>query len=159
MSLPGPLSLIAEVTHRCPLHCVYCSNPLEMQGRERELPTETWAQVFAAAGELGVMQLHLTGGEPLAREDLTKLISAGRKAGLYINLITSGVGLDEKRIAAFKEGGLDHIQVSFQDSTKEMNDFLSSTRTFETPKPSTRAVWVDLIVKSSSLPSAFKLCG
>src|SRR5579859_6125377 len=128
MSLPGPLSLIAEVTHRCPLHCVYCSNPLEMQARERELPTETWAQVFASAGELGVMQLHLTGGEPLAREDLTELVSAGRKAGLYVNLITSGIGLAADRLEALVLAGLDHIQLSFQDSQEDAANEIAGTR-------------------------------
>ena len=128
MTLPGPLSLIAEVTHRCPLHCVYCSNPLEMQGRERELPAETWAQVFASAGELGVMQLHLTGGEPLAREDLTELVSAGRKAGLYINLITSGIGLAPDRLEALVQAGLDHIQLSFQDADEAAANQVAGTR-------------------------------
>ena len=128
MTLPGPLSLIAEVTHRCPLHCVYCSNPLEMQARRSELPTETWAQVFASAGELGVMQLHLTGGEPLAREDLTELVSAGRKAGLYINLITSGIGLAPDRLEALVQAGLDHIQLSFQDAEEAAANQVAGTR-------------------------------
>jgi pyrroloquinoline quinone biosynthesis protein E len=111
-----PLSLIAEITHRCPLHCVYCSNPLEMQARELELSTGTWAEAFRAAGELGVLQLHLTGGEPLARADLAELVAAGRKAGLYVNLITSGIGLSPERLGALTDAGLDHIQLSFQDS-------------------------------------------
>ena len=128
MTLPGPLSLIAEVTHRCPLHCVYCSNPLEMQARRSELPTETWAQVFASAGELGVMQLHLTGGEPLAREDLIELVSAGRKAGLYINLITSGIGLAPDRLEALVQAGLDHIQLSFQDAEEAAANQVAGTR-------------------------------
>src|SRR5258708_2662063 len=128
MSLPGPLSLIAEVTHRCRLHCVYCSNPLEMQARERELPTATWARAFAAAGELGVMQLHLTGGEPLAREDLTELVSAGRQAGLYINLITSGIGLTAERLEALVHTGLDHIQLSFQDAEEAAANDIAGTR-------------------------------
>jgi len=128
MTLPGPLSLIAEITHRCPLHCVYCSNLLEMQARQIELPTETWAQVFASASELGVMQLHLTGGEPLAREDLTELVSAGRKAGLYINLITSGIGLAPDRLEALVHAGLDHIQLSFQDSQENAANEIAGTR-------------------------------
>src|ERR1700736_4301800 len=99
-TLLNPLALIAEVTHRCPLHCVYCSNPLEMQSRQNELTTETWAQVFESAGQLGVLQLHLSGGEPLARPDLTQLVAAGRTAGLYVNLITSGIGLSPERLEA-----------------------------------------------------------
>src|ERR1700740_1465944 len=91
----APLALIAEVTHRCPLHCVYCSNPLEMQKASTELSTEDWLRVFREAGKLGLLHLHLTGGEPLARTDLTELISGARVAGLYVNLITSGIGLSE----------------------------------------------------------------
>src|SRR5579863_1789438 len=120
----GPLSLIAEITHRCPLHCVYCSNPLEMQKRDKELTTETWVKVFASAGELGVLQLHLTGGEPLARADLTELVSAGRKANLYVNLITSGIGLTAGRLEDLVGAGLDHIQLSFQDAEEDAaNEF------------------------------------
>ena len=115
---------IAEVTHRCPLHCVYCSNPLEMQRRSEELTTGDWTSIFRQAGEMGVLQLHLTGGEPLARTDLTELVLAGRSAHLYVNLISSGVGLDERRLDALIEAGLDHIQLSFQDAEeKPANEF------------------------------------
>ncbi len=124
----APLSLIAEITHRCPLHCVYCSNPLEMQVRQLELPTETWATVFQSASELGILQLHLTGGEPLARADLTELIVAARKANLYTNLITSGVGLGEERLAALVDAGLDHIQLSFQDAQEDAANEIAGTR-------------------------------
>jgi PqqA peptide cyclase len=108
-------ALIAEVTHRCPLHCVYCSNPLEMQRRSDELATADWTSIFRQAGEMGVLQLHLTGGEPLARVDLTELVRAAHSAQLYVNLISSAVGMDERRLDALIEAGLDHIQVSFQD--------------------------------------------
>jgi pyrroloquinoline quinone biosynthesis protein E len=128
MMASGPLSLIAEVTHRCPLHCVYCSNPLEMQTRQRELPTETWTKVFTLAAELGVMQLHLTGGEPLARPDLTALVAAGRQAQLYVNLITSGIGLDPDRLAALVNAGLDHIQLSFQDAEEDAANEIAGAR-------------------------------
>ena len=110
-----PRALIAEVTHRCPLHCVYCSNPLEMRPRSEELSTEEWSLVFRQAGDLGLLQLHLTGGDPLARADLTELVRAGRSSGLYVNLITSGVGLDGARLDALIDAGLDHVQLSFQD--------------------------------------------
>ena len=123
-----PLSLIAEITHRCPLHCVYCSNPLEMQAREIELPTAAWAQTFQAAGELGVLQLHLTGGEPLVRADLAELVAAGRRAGLYVNLITSGIGLNPVRLTALTDAGLDHIQLSFQDSQEDEANLIAGTR-------------------------------
>jgi PqqA peptide cyclase len=123
-TLPGPLSLVAEVTHRCPLHCVYCSNPLEMQGADRELATEDWSRVFHQASALGVLHLHLTGGEPLARPDLEQLISAGRAANLYVNMITSGLGLTAERLLALHNAGLEHIQLSLQDVDEGMaNEF------------------------------------
>ncbi len=112
----GPLALIAEITHRCPLHCVYCSNPLEMKSRAAELSTAQWISVFEQAAKLGTMQVDLTGGEPLARVDLTELIAAARAAKLYTNLITSGIGLTQDRLNALAHAGLDHIQLSFQDS-------------------------------------------
>ncbi|HWQ40177.1 MAG TPA: pyrroloquinoline quinone biosynthesis protein PqqE [Burkholderiales bacterium] len=126
-----PLWLLAELTYRCPLHCVFCYNPVDYATYGTELSTEDWMRVLRQGRELGATQLGFSGGEPLMRDDLEALVAEARKLGYYSNLITSGVGLNEKRIAAFKEGGLDHIQVSFQDSTREMNDFLSSTRTFE----------------------------
>src|SRR6201987_1451327 len=95
--LSSPLALIAEITHRCPLHCVYCSNPLQLADRTSELATKDWIRVFHEAADLGVLHLHLTGGEPLARTDLVELISAAHAVGLYTNLITSGIGLSEKR--------------------------------------------------------------
>ncbi len=121
-------ALIAEVTHRCPLHCVYCSNPLEMQRRSDELSTADWLSIFQQASEMGVLQLHLTGGEPLARPDLTELIGGARAAQLYSNLITSGVGLDERRLDQLIEAGLDHIQLSFQDSEEAAANEFAGTR-------------------------------
>jgi pyrroloquinoline quinone biosynthesis protein E len=126
-----PLWLLAELTYRCPLHCVYCSNPVDYTAYGEELSTDDWLRVLRQGRELGATQLGFSGGEPLMRDDLEVLVAEARRLGYYSNLITSGVGLNERRIAAFKEGGLDHIQVSFQDSTREMNDFLSSTRTFD----------------------------
>src|SRR5471032_1143888 len=114
-SHPRPLSLIAEVTHRCPLHCLYCSNPLELQRAGDELSTEEWKRVFQQASQLGMLHVHLTGGEPLARRDLPELIRAARDAGLYVNMITSGVGLTEERLAMLVDSGLEHLQLSFQD--------------------------------------------
>jgi len=126
-----PLWLLAELTYRCPLHCVYCSNPLDFASVQDELSTEEWKRVFREARALGAVQLGLSGGEPLLRDDLSELVAEAHALGFYSNLITSGVGLNEKRTAELKSAGLDHIQVSFQDSTKEVNDFLSSTRTFD----------------------------
>ena len=121
-------AVIAEITHRCPLHCVYCSNPLEMQQRSKELSTADWISIFEQAGQMGVLQLHLTGGEPLARSDLRELVRAGRSARLYLNLITSGVGLDEARLDGLIEAGLDHIQLSFQDSAEAQANEFAGTR-------------------------------
>jgi len=124
----NPLALIAEVTHRCPLHCVYCSNPLELAGTQSELSTEEWANVFQQSGKLGMLHAHFTGGEPLARTDLAKLISAARAAGLYTNLITSGIGLSEERLQVLVDAGLDHIQISFQDSREEAANWIAGAR-------------------------------
>jgi len=125
---PNPLALIAEITHRCPLHCVYCSNPLELTSRKEELATADWLRVFGEAAALGVLHLHLTGGEPLARPDLTELIKGARQSGLYTNLITSGIGLSRERLAQLVEAGLDHIQLSFQDSTESSANWIAGTR-------------------------------
>jgi pyrroloquinoline quinone biosynthesis protein E len=126
-----PLWLLLELTYRCPLHCVFCYNPTDFATTAAELPTAEWLRVLREARALGAVQLGLSGGEPLAREDLEEIVAEAHALGFYINLITSGVGLSEARIAALKSAGLDHIQLSFQDSTREMNDFLSSTRTFD----------------------------
>jgi pyrroloquinoline quinone biosynthesis protein E len=123
-----PLALIAEITHRCPLHCVYCSNPLELTSRKEELATADWLRVFSEAAALGVLHLHLTGGEPLARPDLVELIAHARQARLYTNLITSGIGLTRERLAQLVEAGLDHIQLSFQDSTEGHANWIAGTR-------------------------------
>jgi pyrroloquinoline quinone biosynthesis protein E len=129
---PGPpLWLLLELTYRCPLHCVYCSNPTEFANVGPELGTDDWLRVLREARELGAVQLGLSGGEPLARDDLEPIVAEAHALGFYTNLITSGIGLTESRIRGLKAAGLDHIQLSFQDSTREMNDFLSSTRTFE----------------------------
>lgn len=111
-----PLALLAEVTHRCPLHCPYCSNPRELTAAAAELPTGTWSQVFREAAALGVLQLHLSGGEPAARSDLEALVAAAHEAGLYVNLITSGLGLGGGRLERLKRAGLDHVQLSLQDT-------------------------------------------
>jgi PqqA peptide cyclase len=124
----NPLALIAELTHRCPLHCVYCSNPLELQNRANELTTEIWSHVFKEAAELGVLQADLTGGEPLARTDILELVRAARSAGLYVNLITSGLPLDEARLAKLLDAGLDHLQLSFQGAREETANEISGTK-------------------------------
>jgi pyrroloquinoline quinone biosynthesis protein E len=124
----NPLALVAELTHRCPLHCVYCSNPLELQSRSRELPTEVWSRVFKEAVEAGVLQVDFTGGEPLARPDIVELVRSARAAGLYVSLITSGLPLDEARLEALVQAGLDHFQLSFQGAREESANDISGTK-------------------------------
>lgn len=129
---PGPpLWLLAELTYRCPLHCVFCFNPVDFALHRDELSTEEWLRVLNQARTLGAVQCGISGGEPLLRNDLEIIVGEAHRLGYYTNLLTSGVGLDEARAARLKEAGLDHIQLSFQDSTQEVNDFLSHTRTFE----------------------------
>jgi len=129
---PGPpLWLLAELTYRCPLHCVFCYNPIDFANQTDELSTDDWLRVLREGRELGAVQCGLSGGEPLLRDDLEIIVAEARRLGYYTNLLTSGVGLTEQRAAALKAAGLDHVQLSFQDSTREMNDFLSHTKTFE----------------------------
>ncbi len=124
----NPLALIAELTHRCPLHCVYCSNPMQLAAVPEELTTEEWTSIIREAGKIGMLHAHFTGGEPLARTDLTELIAAARAAGLYTNLITSGIGLNESRLQALVNAGLDHIQISFQDSREGAANWIAGAK-------------------------------
>jgi pyrroloquinoline quinone biosynthesis protein E len=126
-----PLWLLAELTYRCPLHCVFCYNPTQHAQIKDELSTAQWVDVMRQARALGAAQLGFSGGEPLVRDDLEELVQEAHALGYYTNLITSGVGLTEARAQRLKDAGLDHVQLSFQDSTRELNDFLSHTRTFE----------------------------
>lgn len=111
----APIGLLAELTHRCPLQCPYCSNPIELERVKSELTTEQWVSVMEQAGEMGILQIHLSGGEPTARKDLEEIVAAAARAGLYINLITAAVTLKRDRLERLKELGLDHVQISFQD--------------------------------------------
>lgn len=125
-----PLWLLAELTYKCPLQCPYCSNPVEIAKYQNELSTEDWFRVMRQAREMGATQLGFSGGEPLIRRDLEELIAEARRLGYYTNLITSGVGMDEDRVKAFKDAGLDHIQISFQASNEELNNYIAGTRSF-----------------------------
>ncbi len=126
-----PLWLLAELTYKCPLHCVFCYNPTQHAQVNNELTTAQWVDVMQQARKLGAAQLGFSGGEPLLRDDLEDLVAEAHRLGYYTNLITSGVGLTEARAQRLKDAGLDHVQLSFQDSTRELNDFLSHTKTFE----------------------------
>ncbi|HEU0158819.1 MAG TPA: pyrroloquinoline quinone biosynthesis protein PqqE [Hyphomicrobiaceae bacterium] len=114
--LSAPLGLLAELTHRCPLQCPYCSNPLALERVNAELSTEAWCDVLAQAAELGVLQLHLSGGEPTLRRDLARIVAQATRVGLYTNLITAGVLLTRDRLEDLVANGLEHVQISIQDS-------------------------------------------
>jgi pyrroloquinoline quinone biosynthesis protein E len=131
LAVGPPLWLLAELTYRCPLHCVFCYNPVDFAREESELTTGEWLRVLREARALGAVQCGFSGGEPMQRADLETLVAEARRLGYYTNLLTSGIGFNEVRAAALKDAGLDHVQLSFQDSTREVNDFLSSTRTFD----------------------------
>jgi PqqA peptide cyclase len=162
----NPLALIAEVTHRCPLHCVYCSNPLQLAGTEAELSTAEWTSVFQQSGKLGMLHAHFTGGEPLARNDLVELIAAARAAGLYTNLITSGLGLNEQRLQALVDAGLDHIQISFQDSREEAANWIAGAKAHAHKAELSRAIkkhkiafTVNLVVHRQNLDHLEEMIG
>ncbi len=135
-----PLWLLAELTYKCPLQCPYCSNPLEISKYQDELSTEDWLRVMRQGRKMGATQLGFSGGEPLVRQDLEELIYEAHHLGYYTNLITSGVGMDEARVKRFKNAGLDHIQISFQASNEELNNFLGGTKSFEHKKEMARIV-------------------
>lgn len=131
MSVTRPYSLLAELTYRCPLKCPYCSNPLNLRLDRPELDTATWQRVLKEAADLGVVQVHFSGGEPLVRRDLAELVAVGRQLNLYTHLITSGVGADEERLTALRDAGLDALQISLQDSRQAENDVLAGAESFE----------------------------
>jgi pyrroloquinoline quinone biosynthesis protein E len=126
-----PYTLVAELTYRCPLRCVYCSNPVDYGRHDRELDTATWLRTLEEAEELGVVQLNLTGGEPLVRDDLERLVEKARQLDLYTNLITSGIPLTQARLARLRELGLDNVQLSIQDVKPAESDRIAGLRSFE----------------------------
>ncbi len=142
MPVPRPLALVAELTYRCPLRCPYCSNPLDAgaPSYRHELSTDEWARAFREAHALGVLQLGLTGGEPLLRPDLDELVARARAAGLYTTLVTSAYTLTAEGAERLKGAGLDHVQISFQDSRAAESDQIAGTRSFERKLAAARAV-------------------
>jgi PqqA peptide cyclase len=125
-----PFGLLAELTYACPLHCPYCSNPLDLGGYREELTTAEWQRVAAEARELGVLQLHLSGGEPLQRRDLVEIIRTASDLGLYTNLITSALGLSSRRAEQLRSAGLDHVQISIQADEPTLSDRIAGTPSF-----------------------------
>ncbi|WP_136605208.1 pyrroloquinoline quinone biosynthesis protein PqqE [Paenibacillus dokdonensis] len=140
MEVSIPYALTAELTHRCPLHCVYCSNPIELQKREHELTTREWIKVLEEASDMGIVQVHLTGGEPLLRPDVNQLIERARELGLFVNLITSGVGVTENRIRQLASAGIDSIQLSMQAPTADLADSIAGSHAHEFKKRT--AKWI-----------------
>lgn len=129
MNMPAPpMGLIAELTHRCPLQCAYCSNPLALDAPKSELTTEEWRRVLDQAAAIGILQVHFSGGEPMARRDLPELVAHANQAGLYTNIITSGVLLTDDAMATLLDAGIDHIQLSFQDSIPDGGDRIGGYR-------------------------------
>lgn len=117
-----PIGMLAELTHRCPLACPYCSNPLALEAAQDEMTTVEWARVFAEAADLGILQVHLSGGEPMARRDIGEITASAHAAGLYTNLITSGIGVTPERLVRLHKAGLDHVQLSVQDTDEASAD-------------------------------------
>src|SRR5262249_48414688 len=140
MDNPAPFALLAEVTHSCPLHCVYCSNPLELKRRQQELATEEWLRVFEEAQGLGVVQLHLSGGEPLHRSDIQELVSRASDLGFYTNLITSGVGLSKQKMQRLVESGLSSVQLSLQAATPGLSDIIGGRKSYAEKQQAAEAI-------------------
>jgi len=134
LKITPPRWLLAELTYKCPLQCPYCSNPIDYAKHSSEIGTEDWKRVLTQARKMGAVQLGFSGGEPLTRQDLPELVQHARQLGYYSNLITSGYGLTEEKIIQLKEAGLDHIQISIQASTQELNDHLAGTESYQTKK-------------------------
>ena len=125
MSLEVPYALLAELTHRCPLRCPYCSNPVDLVRRSQELDTSAWKQVLRQAAEMGILQIHFSGGEPTARKDIEELVGYAEAQGLYTNLITSGILSDAQQIERLAQAGLAHVQISIQDSDADNSDWIA----------------------------------
>ena len=146
MDVNPPLGMLAELTHRCPLHCPYCSNPIELITRDAELSTEDWLSVLSQARELGVLQVHMSGGEPLARPDLPELVAHASDLGCYVNLVTSGLGLTEARLDDLVARGLAHVQLSAQGATAERANLLAGANAHN------RKLAAGALIKKSGLP-------
>ena len=136
----GPLGLLAELTYRCPLACAYCSNPIEIAAYRDELSTADWQRVITEAADLGALQCHLSGGEPLLRRDLADIVATARDQGLYTNLVTSALGFTEKRAAELHDAGLDHVQVSLQADEPTLSDRIAGTPSFDRKVAAARTV-------------------
>lgn len=129
--MDNPFGMLAEITYRCPLACPYCSNPLNLADYSDELTTDEWRRVVREAHELGVLQLHLSGGEPLLRRDLADIIRTAAELGMYTNLITSALGLERRRAEKLKSAGLDHVQISIQADNSTLSNSIAGIPSFD----------------------------
>jgi len=145
-TVEAPWALLAELTHGCPLRCGYCSNPLELVGRSQELDAEQWSGVFRQAAGLGVVQTHLSGGEPLLRRDLPQIVAAADSAGLYTQLVTSGVGLGERRMTQLAAAGLRSVQLSVQHADPRASERIAGARSFAAKERAAR------LIRAAGLP-------
>lgn len=146
VTVEPPLGMLAELTHRCPLHCPYCSNPLELAARRDELTTAQWCDVLDGARDIGVLQVHMSGGEPLARPDLPELVEHAAGLGCYVNLVTSGLGLTGERLADLTDRGLAHVQLSMQGADAARADLIAGARAHD------RKIAAAALVKERGLP-------
>ena len=126
-----PYAILCELTHRCPLSCPYCTNPINLEKKSNEIDTNTWKRLITEASNMGVLQIHFSGGEPTVRKDLEELINHANSLDLYTNLITSAVLLNEDRIKKLYDSGLDHVQVSFQDDNSKSGDKIAGYKAHE----------------------------
>ncbi|WP_131739846.1 pyrroloquinoline quinone biosynthesis protein PqqE [Actinomadura roseirufa] len=138
--VPAPWALLAEVTHACPLHCPYCSNPLDLVPRRAELAAEEWARVFREAADLGVVQAHVSGGEPLLRRDLAKIVAEAHRSGVYTQLVTSGLGLTAPRLEALLAAGLNSVQLSLQDARRPGSDLIAGRPSYTAKERAARVI-------------------
>jgi len=152
MAAPRPYTLVAELTYKCPLKCLYCSNPVNYHEMRGELTTEEWCRAFTDAAKLGVVQLHLTGGEPVVRKDLPDLIRHARSCDLYTNLITGGTLLDEEKLLLYKECGLDHVQLSIQDTDRRTAELIAGIRSYD------KKLDIARLIKKVGFPLTLNVC-
>ena len=152
MGASRPYTLVAELTYKCPLKCLYCSNPVSYHAMRDELSTEQWCKAISEAADLGVVQLHFTGGEPVIRKDLPELIRHARSRDLYTNLITGGTLLDEEKLLLYRECGLDHIQLSLQDTDRKTAELIAGIRSYD------KKLEIARLVKKMGFPLTINVC-
>lgn len=152
MTAPRPYTLVAELTYKCPLRCLYCANPVNFHEMRDELSTEQWLRTFCEAADLGVVQLHLSGGEPVVRKDLPELIRHARSCDLYTNLITGGTLLNEASLRQFRDCGLDHIQLSLQDTDRKTAELVAGIRSYD------KKLEIACLIKRIGFPLTLNVC-